>query len=46
MLASSFIDKVAAAVHIGHTVPVYKFGIRTGLPKRYEDEPEHAVFEN
>jgi hypothetical protein len=40
MLRSSFIDKATAAGRMGHTIPVHKLGIKTGLPKCYEGEPD------
>jgi hypothetical protein len=46
MLASSFIDEATAAGRMGHTVPVHKLGIKTGLPKCYEGDPEPVTFEN
>src|SRR5258708_657640 len=46
MLQSSFIDEITAEGHRGHTVPVHKLGIKTGLPKCYEGEPDPMVFEN
>jgi len=46
MLRSSFIDEATAAGWRGHTVPVHKLGIKTGLPKGYEGEPDPTIFEN
>ena len=46
MLESSFINKVTAAGCMGHTVPVHKLGIKTGLPKCYEGDPDPVAFEN
>ena len=46
MLRSSFIDEATAAGRMGHTIPVHKLGIKTGLPKCYEGEPDTTVFEN
>ena len=46
MLRSSFIDDATAAGRMGHTIPVHKLGIKTGLPKCYEGEPDPTVFEN
>jgi hypothetical protein len=45
MLASSFIDEATAAGCMGHMVPVHKLGIKTGLPKCYEGDPEPVTFE-
>jgi len=46
MLRSSFIDEATAAGRMGHTIPVHKLGIKTGLPKCYEGEPDPTTFEN
>ena len=46
MLRASLIDEDAAAGRRGHTVPVHKLSIKTGLPKGYEGEPDPTVFEN
>ena len=46
MLRSSFIDEATAAGRRGHTIPVHKLGIKTGLPKGYEGDPDPTVFEN
>ena len=46
MLRSSFIDEATAAGRMGHTIPVHKLGIKTGLPKCYKGEPDPTVFEN
>jgi hypothetical protein len=46
MLRSSFIDEATAAGWRGQTIPVHKLGIKTGLPKGYEGDPDLTVFEN
>lgn len=46
MLRSNFIDEATAAGRMGHTIPVHKLGIKTGLPKCYKGEPDPTVFEN
>jgi hypothetical protein len=46
MLRSSFIDEATAAGRRGHTIPVHKLGIKTGLPKGYEGDPDLTVFKN
>jgi hypothetical protein len=46
MLRSSFIDEATAAGRRGHTIPVHKLGIKTGLPKGYKGDPDLTVFKN